>query len=351
MRYTSLASLANVARRESSSAIRNRGKWRWVCAKTKLCGTQTLVQLFTKLEFNSDSPSLRCISRCLLLVAQQRTRAVWAPVCLHTLAAFLLTAPPNRTVYSERRCEANAVALLVRCVCASRVISAVQWSEAVLSLSLSRLALLLLRTELAVQASKFIDDDKLCALSLSPPFSKWIAFCFCLRHYVCCSLLLIQTLSLSLNNLLFSCNWHATRFNVSVINAIFKFTLLLAPKLLAELSLIDSVAALQDNFGVDLATVEASEKKHEAIETDILAYEERVQAVVAVSDELERENYHDKDRIVQRKEKVLTLWRYLRELLEKRGKRLALSLDLHRVFQDMLYLLDWIAEMQVRFLP
>jgi hypothetical protein len=53
----------------------------------------------------------------------------------------------------------------------------------------------------------------------------------------------------------------------------------------------------QDNFGYDLAAVEAATKKHEAIETDINAYEERVQAVVAVAQELEAENYHDIDRI------------------------------------------------------
>ena len=53
----------------------------------------------------------------------------------------------------------------------------------------------------------------------------------------------------------------------------------------------------QDNFGYDLAAVEAATKKHEAIETDINAYEERVQAVVAVANELEAENFHDIERI------------------------------------------------------
>lgn len=56
----------------------------------------------------------------------------------------------------------------------------------------------------------------------------------------------------------------------------------------------------QDNFGSDLASVEAATKKHEAIETDIYAYEERVQAVVAVASELESENYHDVGRINDR---------------------------------------------------
>jgi len=56
----------------------------------------------------------------------------------------------------------------------------------------------------------------------------------------------------------------------------------------------------QDNFGYDLAAVEAATKKHEAIETDIKAYEERVQAVVAVAQELANEKYHDVDRINSR---------------------------------------------------
>ena len=39
-----------------------------------------------------------------------------------------------------------------------------------------------------------------------------------------------------------------------------------------------------DNFGFDLAAVEAAAKKHEAIETDIFAYEERVTAVEQVKE-------------------------------------------------------------------
>jgi spectrin beta len=92
----------------------------------------------------------------------------------------------------------------------------------------------------------------------------------------------------------------------------------------------------QDNFGFDLAAVEAAAKKHEAIETDIFAYEERVQAVVAVAQELEQENYHDIDRINARKDNVLRLWNYLLELLRARRSRLELSLQLQHNFQEML---------------
>ncbi|KAF4071521.1 hypothetical protein AMELA_G00274250 [Ameiurus melas] len=106
----------------------------------------------------------------------------------------------------------------------------------------------------------------------------------------------------------------------------------------------------QDNFGFDLQAVEAATKKHEAIETDIAAYEERVQVVVAVASELEAENYHDIKRITVRKDNVLRLWEYLLELLKARRQRLELNLGLQRVFQEMLYIMDWMDEMKMLLL-
>lgn len=106
----------------------------------------------------------------------------------------------------------------------------------------------------------------------------------------------------------------------------------------------------QDNFGFDLQAVEAATKKHEAIETDIAAYEERVQAVVAVAKELEAESYHDIKRITARKDNVIRLWEYLLELLKARRQRLELNLGLQRVFQEMLYIMDWMDEMKMLLL-
>ncbi|GAA6091674.1 spectrin beta chain, non-erythrocytic 1 isoform X1 [Tachysurus ichikawai] len=106
----------------------------------------------------------------------------------------------------------------------------------------------------------------------------------------------------------------------------------------------------QDNFGFDLQAVEAATKKHEAIETDIAAYEERVQAVVAVAKELEAENYHDIKRITARKDNVLRLWDYLLELLKARRQRLEMNLGVQRVFQEMLYIMDWMDEMKMLLL-
>ncbi|XP_059860383.1 spectrin beta chain, erythrocytic [Delphinus delphis] len=106
----------------------------------------------------------------------------------------------------------------------------------------------------------------------------------------------------------------------------------------------------QDNFGYDLAAVEAAKKKHEAIETDTAAYEERVRALEDLAQELERENYHDQKRITARKDNVLRLWSYLQELLQSRRQRLEKTLALQKLFQDMLHSIDWMDEIKAHLL-
>ncbi|KAG9481099.1 hypothetical protein GDO78_010379 [Eleutherodactylus coqui] len=102
----------------------------------------------------------------------------------------------------------------------------------------------------------------------------------------------------------------------------------------------------QDNFGCDLPSVEASKKKHEAIETDIFAYEGRIQAIVNVAKELENENYHDLKRINARKDNIVRLWQYLLERLHDRRQRLNINLELQVLFQDMLHTVTWMDEMK-----
>ncbi|KAL1791432.1 hypothetical protein HispidOSU_031447 [Sigmodon hispidus] len=106
----------------------------------------------------------------------------------------------------------------------------------------------------------------------------------------------------------------------------------------------------QDNFGYDLAAVEAAKKKHEAIETDTAAYEERVKALEDLAQELEKENYHDQKRIMARKDNILRLWSYLQELLQSRRQRLEATLALQKLFQDMLHSIDWMDEIKAHIL-
>uniref|UniRef100_A0A5F4VUG5 Spectrin beta chain n=1 Tax=Callithrix jacchus TaxID=9483 RepID=A0A5F4VUG5_CALJA len=104
----------------------------------------------------------------------------------------------------------------------------------------------------------------------------------------------------------------------------------------------------QDNFGLELAAVEAAVRKHEAIETDIVAYSGRVQAVDAVAAELAAEHYHDIKRISARQHNVARLWDFLRQMVAARRERLLLNLELQKVLQDLLYLMDWMEDMKGR---
>ncbi|KAJ8276560.1 hypothetical protein COCON_G00083120 [Conger conger] len=104
----------------------------------------------------------------------------------------------------------------------------------------------------------------------------------------------------------------------------------------------------QDNFGLELSAVEAATRKHEAIETDIGAYGERVAAVQAVARELEAEGYHEVRRVLARRDNVLRLWEYLKELLASRRERLLAHRDLQRLTQEMRYIMDWMGDMKGR---
>uniref|UniRef100_A0AAR2LMC6 Spectrin beta chain n=1 Tax=Pygocentrus nattereri TaxID=42514 RepID=A0AAR2LMC6_PYGNA len=106
----------------------------------------------------------------------------------------------------------------------------------------------------------------------------------------------------------------------------------------------------QDNFGYDLPAVEAAMKKHEAIEADISSYEERIGVVVELAAEMEAEGYYDIRRILARKENILGQWSLLKELVVGRKTRLEKNLALQKTFQEMVYMIDWMEEMQVQLL-
>lgn len=104
---------------------------------------------------------------------------------------------------------------------------------------------------------------------------------------------------------------------------------------------------LQDNFGYDLPAVEAAMKKHEAIEADISSYEERMGAVLELALEMESEGYYDIRRIVAKKDNILKQWNLLKELVTARKTRLEKNLALQKTFQEMVYMIDWMEDMQV----
>ncbi|KAL8220037.1 UNVERIFIED_CONTAM: hypothetical protein K2H54_037898, partial [Gekko kuhli] len=104
----------------------------------------------------------------------------------------------------------------------------------------------------------------------------------------------------------------------------------------------------QDNFGYDLPAVEAAMKKHEAIEADISSYQERIQVVVELAQEMESEGYYDSKRIGAQKDNILRQWGLLMELVRARRARLEQNVALQKVFQEMVYMIDWMDEIQAQ---
>ncbi len=102
---------------------------------------------------------------------------------------------------------------------------------------------------------------------------------------------------------------------------------------------------ISDQFGFDLESVEAAFKKQEAIQTDIGAFEERVRNVIDIAKVLEKENYHDIERINARKRNVYMLWNYLLELVKARRQRLESSYSLQKIFQEMQQLNDYLEDL------
>ncbi|KAG8143739.1 hypothetical protein E2320_000924 [Naja naja] len=104
----------------------------------------------------------------------------------------------------------------------------------------------------------------------------------------------------------------------------------------------------QDNFGCDLPAVEAAMKKHEAIEADISSYQERIQVVLELAQEVESEGYYDSRRIIAQKDNILRQWGLLTELVSARRTRLEQNVTLQKIFQEMVYMIDWMEDLQAQ---
>lgn len=100
-------------------------------------------------------------------------------------------------------------------------------------------------------------------------------------------------------------------------------------RVLREGYLKEMIQVLRDpRYGSNLAQVGATVKKHEAICADIFAREERFKGLDSMAEELSRENYHEKDRILKEKECINIKWKEVLNLLEQHTKNLTAASSL-----------------------
>lgn len=88
--------------------------------------------------------------------------------------------------------------------------------------------------------------------------------------------------------------------------------------ILREGYLKEMIQVLSDpRYGSNLAQVDATVKKHEAISADILAREERFHDLSQMCEELVKENYRNSERVKVRETQILQKWEELLKLLDK----------------------------------
>ncbi|PSN40703.1 hypothetical protein C0J52_13751 [Blattella germanica] len=128
---------------------------------------------------------------------------------------------------------------------------------------------------------------------------------------------------------------------------------------LREGYLKEMIQVLSDpRYGSNLAQVDATVKKHEAISADILArvnklfnylIEERFHDLTNMSQELVRENYHGKERVTRREGEVLERWKELLKLLEKHKTNLTMLCGLMAMLREIDTVMGTIADLHGNF--
>ncbi|KAG8238741.1 hypothetical protein J437_LFUL018161, partial [Ladona fulva] len=115
---------------------------------------------------------------------------------------------------------------------------------------------------------------------------------------------------------------------------------------LRESFLKDMTQVLCDpEYGSNLAQLEATMSKHEAMSAEILAREDRFHDLTSMAQELARENYHGKDKVIAKEREILSRWDELLTLLANHRASLTTSCSLMALLREIDTVLATIKEM------
>ncbi|GBP27213.1 Spectrin beta chain, non-erythrocytic 5 [Eumeta japonica] len=112
----------------------------------------------------------------------------------------------------------------------------------------------------------------------------------------------------------------------------------------------EMIQVLSDpRYGSNLAQVDATVKKHEAISADILARTERFEDLSAMAAELVRERYHGAEAVTRTEQQVLARWHELLQLLERHRESLQRLSQLMALVREADTVDNTVEEMQAQF--
>ena len=101
-----------------------------------------------------------------------------------------------------------------------------------------------------------------------------------------------------------------------------------------------------DDFGKDLASVQALQRKHEGVERDLAALNDKVETLGAEAGGLCKEHPDHADQINGKKDEIRKCWEALCTKSKERKQRLEESYLLHRFLADFRDLTSWINDMK-----
>lgn len=104
-------------------------------------------------------------------------------------------------------------------------------------------------------------------------------------------------------------------------------------------------AVTSDDYGSDLPTVQALQRKHEVIERDLDALDKRVQQVNSEANRLAENHPDDADDIRAKQERVVKNWNDLKDKADDRKKNLENAYFLNRFLSDFRELMLWMGDM------
>uniref|UniRef100_A0AAQ4Q8H5 Spectrin alpha, non-erythrocytic 1 n=1 Tax=Gasterosteus aculeatus aculeatus TaxID=481459 RepID=A0AAQ4Q8H5_GASAC len=101
-----------------------------------------------------------------------------------------------------------------------------------------------------------------------------------------------------------------------------------------------------DDFGRDLASVQALLRKHEGLERDLAALEDKVNTLGGDAERLQQTHPQNASQIHLKKDELVTNWEQIRTLAAERHARLNDSYRLQRFTADFRDLTSWVTEMK-----
>uniref|UniRef100_A0A3P9IJC5 Spectrin alpha chain, non-erythrocytic 1 n=1 Tax=Oryzias latipes TaxID=8090 RepID=A0A3P9IJC5_ORYLA len=101
-----------------------------------------------------------------------------------------------------------------------------------------------------------------------------------------------------------------------------------------------------DDFGRDLASVQALLRKHEGLERDLAALNQKVDTLGVEVERLQQTHPQNASQIHLKKDELITNWEQIRTLAAERRTRLNDSYQLQRFLADFRDLISWVTEMK-----